>query len=511
MRALTLAVLFASLVGVCCDAEEFAPKRSVQWQPYVEWEVRNDTWDGNPYDVLAKVRFEHPSGKTHVTEMFYDGANTWKFRFTATAPGRWSLATKSDDPDLDGHRGVVDVAAADPAAIGFMTNVGNRWARQTGPEGAPVAFVPQIVMYVDDLSFLWKHQDRIDADIDNLLGRHGFTGLHLSSIAGRWFDIEGPRAVTAEMTDPDPRTFALVEKVILNVHRAGGIVHIWPWGDRARRWTPTELEDGINGPADRRLQRYIAARLGPLPGWSMGYGFDLQEWVKAERLKQWHDYMHDHLGWFHFLGGRAGGPTSGTDHAPYVALNEPQDYSGYQHWQPSYEVYAAAMQCLPDQPVMSEDRFRVRGRAKDYTEEQTRRGLYRSTMAGGVANIWGNLRGSEDERPGGMSADYPHPDWIKTYSTFFFTKQRFRTGLRRFDDLSDGHCLAEVVEGRYVIYGEATGKLRVDLSGAEKPLPAVAVDALEPYREIELGVLGASEQTINLPHESDWVIAIGRF
>ena len=53
-----------------------------------------------------------------------------------------------------------------------------------------------------------------------------------------------------------------LELLITKVHAAGGLVHIWAWGDEARRWTPVRW--GKNGKVDKRLQRYIAARLGPL-------------------------------------------------------------------------------------------------------------------------------------------------------------------------------------------------------------------------------------------------------
>jgi len=44
---------------------------------------------------------------------------------------------------------------------------------------------------------------------------------------------------------------------------------LWAWGDEQRRMTPKRW--GINGKVDRRLQRYICARLGPLPGWSIAF------------------------------------------------------------------------------------------------------------------------------------------------------------------------------------------------------------------------------------------------
>jgi hypothetical protein len=236
----------------------------------------------------------------------------------------------------------------------------------------------------------------------------------------------------------------------------------------------------------------------------MGYGFDLQEWAGADEVRAWHDYMHAHLGWFHFLGGRAGGPTRGVDHTAYIAFNRPLDYAGYQHWQPTYEVYVAALETIPGKPVMSEDRFRIRGRSKDYTMEQTRRGLWNSAMAGGVANIWGHLRPEAEQ---GGSSPYPRPEWIHTYAAFF--QRRWRADFVLDSSRSNGVCLRTPGRDRFIFYVEATNELTMDLRGMPERKPAVAVDALQPYEEIALGELEQETHTWRAPHASDWAVAVG--
>jgi hypothetical protein len=235
----------------------------------------------------------------------------------------------------------------------------------------------------------------------------------------------------------------------------------------------------------------------------MGYGFDLQEWVGGEGLAAWHRHMHEHMGWFHFLGGRAGGPTSGTDHSAYVDFNRPLDYAGYQHWKPSYDVYVAALEAIPGKPVMSEDRFRIRGRSKDYSMEQTRRGLWQSAMAGGVANIWGNLRPEATE---GGSSPYERREWIRTCATFFGC--RFRRDLVRDNSITDAVCLRTPRHDLFIFYKECTATVQMDLSGMPGPARAVAVDAMKPYAETDLGEVAPEARTWHAPYESDWAIAV---
>jgi len=304
--------------------------------------------------------------------------------------------------------------------------------------------------------------------------------------------------------NPDPRTFEALELLIKKVHAAGGVTHIWAWGDEQRHMTTVKW--GINGSVDRRLQRYICARLGPLPGWSMGYGFDLQEWVTSSQLQNWHQYMHQHFGWSHYLGARAPDMTQ---------IYDGMDYSSYQQHRPTYDTYVQGIEQLHSgKPTFFEDRFRVRENVypdKDYTEEMTRRGLYHSTMAGGAANIWGYLIPSSDND---ASLPYPNKHWLLTYSRFFgaitapMNNHRFNKNMVRDNSLTDGVCL-KVPGSQYIFYKENTNFIQMNLTGMSSPKSAVAVDTVDHYEEIPLGTLNPGSHTYNAPYISDWIIAVG--
>lgn len=520
--------LFFQLWGISCFiaifvavgpaflmAADLDTMQGTQWSPYLQWTVVNPTWSGNAFDIQATVEFtHHPSGDMRRTEMFFVDGKSWAFRFTGTRLGMWSFVTSSEDKDLRGHTGKVMIAPNPRSdAHGFLKKFGSKW----GWEATENAFVPQLVMwdYVTGSNsprVFHNKPELVDRKIKEFIVDHGFTGFHVPVIGGRWFGIDNTSdRVESTMTEPDPRTFEALELLISKTHQAGGLVHIWPWGDHQRSQTSRSLTGGIGGVIDKRLQRYIAARLGPIPGWSMGYGFDLDEWVKASQVKVWRDSMHRHMGWSHFLGGRPVGPNSGTDHTSNALWNKGLDYSSYEHHRPTYEVFLAAVQATPGKPVMSEDRFRIRtGRypRKDYTEELTRRGLYDSTMAGGIANIWGI---HPDLSQGGV---YPNKEQIKTYSVFFHDKGRFLADMKPANQLSDDaeiNTLLSRGAQSLVLYREASAAMHVNLAGLPAPLPAVAVDTRKAYSEIHLGNLQPKAQTIKLPEVSDWVVAVGHF
>jgi hypothetical protein len=473
--------------------------QGTQWSPYIEWRLPNPAYNGNPFDLIASATFTHTvSGETRTTGLFFSGDDTWAFRFSGTQPGEWTFQTQSAEPALDGHTGTVWIEP-NPGVAGFVTHYGNKWGR----EGLDRAFVPQYVMIGNPLTY-YDNPAEIAYNIDTFLLGHGFNGVH-TAVFCRWFDIEQQQCGRINVADPNPdlRTFEALETLIREVYAAGGVVHIWMWGDDSRSENPKRW--GLNGVADQRLQRYIAARLGPLPGWTMGYGYDLWEWVNGEQLSVWHDYMSEQMGWAHYLGARA-------SKNQLDQLTEVLDYASYEQHRPDYELYVQTIEARPDKPAFSEDRFRLREPAwdKDYTMELTRRGLWHSTMAGGVANIWGNLVGAPEANATlTTSAPYPNPEMIQTYARFF--AERFWADMVRCNELTDGVCLMRPTQAHYVFYFEDAASINLDLSGMAGAITAVAVDTRLPYQEIELGALPPERQTWNAPYISDWAIAVGDF
>ena len=492
-----------------------------QWYPFLEWRIENPSHDGNPFDLEAKAVFLHQgSGETVTTGLFYDGGDAWAFRFTGTRLGEWTFRTASADQDLHGWSGAVTITEnADPDAHGFMKAFGSKW----GWEGTEEAFVPQYVMAKELPAYLTGggavDTAKVEADVREFVEGHGFTGFHLRGGAG-WFDGE----------NPDTGFYRAVEALIRRVHESGGASHLWMWGAGRDEDDegPVALAGGPMSEVDRRNLRYLAARLGPLPGWSMGYGFDTENaWATVEELDRWKAFLEERMGYDHFLGARVSAddkglwaveprppkpPLDAANNAPigdaYLSWSG-GDYTGYTSYRPLYPRYVQAMQHRPEKPSFEEDRFRLRDREnwayKDYSAELTRRGLWHSAMAGGAANIWGNLLPEADE---GGSQPYPIKEQIKTYARFF--EGRF---LKEMQTVYDGPELRLVTpEGTHtIVYREDTDVVRLDLSGMDKRGPAVAVDAKKAYEEIELGPLAPEQQTWEAPYRSDWAIAVGDF
>ncbi|MHC4745102.1 MAG: DUF5060 domain-containing protein, partial [Planctomycetota bacterium] len=296
---LVLTLVLAVLVGKAW-AREFGLRKARMWE-CEEFTLTNLTWSGNPFDLVAKVTFAHAEEK-RTTEMFYAGSDKWKFRFTGTRAGQWRFSTSSEDADLDGHTGIISVGSRRRAEIkGFLTGVGNKYAIMVDDIDDLEGYVYQVFMNQQGYEQQYEHSSRI-------LGHPGRVGLvddywrnteengfnvYFFAVFYSWFrmgalsidDFSG--SADPDMDEPDMKLFDTLERAVKYAHRRGGRTHIWAWGDNGRKQTPNHLGDGFRGNRHRRLIRYIAARLGPLPGWSMNFGFDTIEMPNAEADGAW--------------------------------------------------------------------------------------------------------------------------------------------------------------------------------------------------------------------------------
>ncbi|MFC4870860.1 hypothetical protein [Negadavirga shengliensis] len=360
--------------------------------------------------------------------------------------------------------------------------------------GTGKAFVPNYMM-IDVLGKGLHEISETDMDffVAEFMEGHGFNGVHVP-VFGRWFHIEDNR-VTAADSVPDARTFEKLEMIIRKVYQAGGSTYLWMWGDAERGWTSKSSRDGIMGLQERQLLDQIAEKLGPVKGWMLGYGFDLWEWVSEEELKTWRDYLWSKPDWNHLLAARA-------SKNKLDQIYEGLDFSDYEYHKPWYDDLVAMKQARPQKPSFSGDRYRVRNNPpskwpeKDYNEEETRRGLWQHTMAGGIGAIWGNLDG--DGR-------YGNKEQIKCFFVFWADKNRFRSDMEVDNSLSDGFGLRSGNE-LLVYYKEETRKIKYNLVGGPKKV--VAVDARKSYEEIELGIKENGDHVFSAPYTSDWVLAV---
>jgi hypothetical protein len=412
------------------------------------WECYEILTEGS---VHQEVVIQHESGEQHRALTFEDQGQT-KFRFTPTQPGIWTFSTG----------GSIEISAERPEyARGFVAAEGNKWIRTATVK----AFVPQFVMY---------NKTDLDQGLDEFVSGHGFTGFHITNL--RDFMV-------------NPSYF---EAVVLKTYRRGGVTHFWIWGDKSRRLTPDTYDVDVD-----QLYAEIAARLAPLPGWTVGYGFDLFEWATAEEIEAFRDTLHKYTSYHHMVGGRG-------HKNQYREISPNLDYASWEWHRPTYNDYRAHIAQANGRPAFSEDRFRIRTPSrypeKDYDADLTLQGLWDSAMAGGVANIWGHQPEGQQ-----FSEPYPNKEVIKTYSLFI--EKYFTLNMQPDEDLmSQGHCLRDNFTGA-ICYVREVGSIFLDVSEFGPNLELFAVDTLASYKEIEIPI---ASQDIHwtAPYTSDWAFLI---
>ncbi len=415
------------------------------------WECYEIPTDGPAYQ---SVTVQHESGEKYQVLTFQaDPTNPdsqIKFRFTPTRSGTWSFSTG----------GSLTINAERPAyAKGFVSAQGSQWIRSATGE----AFVPQFVMY---------DKADLDAGLDEFVDGHGFDGFHIINLRDL---LENP---------------AYFEAVVLKTYRRGGMTHFWLWGDEMRNLTPDTYGVDVD-----RLYREIAARLAPIPGWTLGYGFDLFEWATATEIEQFRAQLRENCSYYHLIGARG-------HKNQYREISPNLDYVSWEWHNPDYQDYRDHIDEANQKPVFSEDRFRVRvsNQPKDYSPTQTRQGLWHSAMAGGVANIWGHQAGEAFSDP------YPNKTALKTYSQFI--SATFNANMTPDNDLinTEGYCLRDA-DQLAICYAEQPTAIQLNLSKLAAPLKIIAVDTQAAYTEIDLASAGPSFEW-QPPYASDWALRI---
>lgn len=492
-------VLVLAIFHLDTFATNFGNSNGFLWG-YIEWDISNSSWSGNPFDLVASATFTHSaSGEVRTTEMFYDDNDTWKFRFTGTRTGQWSFSTSSSDPELNGHSGTVSVSSNPNSDIrGFLDINGSKFVRGSGDNGETEGIIPNIWMNYrtvfvgtsgDDqcgwtpVQYLPGNSSRWGSFLDQAW-EHGCNGVQLL-----------PQRDMMDMStsehNPNITNFRAIEQAITTAHNRAMFVQLFFWGDAARSWNPP---DGINSTSDQRLFRYVAARFGPLPGWYVSLGFDLYEWAGETATEAWGAHLISKLGWYHPIGARKEGSFSAN-----MDLYS-TDYRISSNW---YSGTLNEYTTGGNKPIEYSRRFAYL-RDGVWSMTNTRQAFWGFAMAGGAASIWGHY---PDACIAGNPASYPNPEQLKTHLLFW--KNRFLSDMAPDNTKTDGYCLRTPDHKNYVFYKEGSSSVQIDLSSFSGTLQAIAIDCKSAYSEINITAqLSQYNQTWSAPHSSDWAISV---
>ena len=483
---------------------------------------------GNPFDLEATVTFTHSeSGESISTDLFYVGDNSWRFKFTGSRLGEWRYRTLSIVPAFDGLTGTYHVKPnPNPSKHGFLSHRGNHYVVQKGNSGESVAF--RFAVYMNEkefpsydywspfpqdasksLFFRFEDPTLIERYLDDAQ-RNGFDTVFL---------VPGHPRVWVEQGNPRFKTFELLEDFIQRAHDRGMRLHFWMWVDDSRHASPKGFDTsgqvfrfiqkflfgrleylfdgGINGPTDQRLQKYLAARLGPMPGWSMGYGADLHEYVSSEELNKWAQFLHAKMGWDHLLSARGVILNGNNNINSYDGVGRDVMLAHTKHGPVGYQEIVEDLESDTSRPHLYEERHTYK-RWGRLDMDWTRRLLWQQQMAGGMGGWYGFF--SISHHP------YPNPEQLRTHQSFW--ARNLSLDLIIDNTISDGYVLRTPHYERVIVYKEDGKSLNLDLTQVDSQAKAYMIDTKKEYHERFIGVLKSDKHKLKLPYVSDWVVVV---
>jgi hypothetical protein len=245
----------------------------------------NGPRDGNPFvDVKLSAEFRQGARVLRVAG-FYDGAGSYKIRFSPDAEGEWTYTTRSNRPELDGKTG--SLVCTKPGA-GNHGPVSVRNTFHFGyADGTPY-------ISVGTTCYAWTHQpDELQQQTVNTLRTAPFNKMRMC-IFPKWYDhnrdeprlFPFPRSGDKnDYTRFDVAFWRNLETRIQQLQSLGieaDLILFHPYDHWGYALMPPE--------ADELYLRYVIARLGAYRNvwWSVANEWDL---VKGKKPEVWDRYF----------------------------------------------------------------------------------------------------------------------------------------------------------------------------------------------------------------------------
>jgi len=385
----------------------------------------------NPYAELeAEATLVEPDGKTtRKLPLFWDGGQTWRFRFAPDLTGTWRWSVKSADQGLDGQSG------------SFECMPSNRRGSIRPMAGAPHHFQYQNgerLWFLGDTAWAYvmdnareKH-DRASAErYASNRAAQGFNAIHVMMLGERgWGNRNGPPWFDMAKEEINPAYFQEADERIAFANARGLVTGlVLAWANKGRN-EPYSWSRMANLAARERYARYIAARYGAYDAYFLVSGeWDAEirsrpapeaelrsEFVRLGDVVRASDPQHRMIG-IH--------PTMKT-HGTSRAFNTASTWMDFGDYQQNYsQLHQSILDSRAiDKPVVNaEYAYWLRDnngdghvdKAYSYTLEDIRAATWDIVMAGGyvVAGFGSTYLGGDRHVTTFLSDDPKNVPWIE--------------------------------------------------------------------------------------------------
>ncbi len=256
--ALALAVAAGSVVTA---AQSVAAMRPVPCFAVHEVAFTAAGTYANPYVQLsADATLVEPDGHTtRQVPLFWDGGQTWRFRFAPDRPGAWRWTVKSADRGLDGQSGAFEcIPSKLRGSLQPRADASHHFQYQNGEH----------MWFLGDTAWAYgcdsteeKHDRAAAERYATNRARQGFNAIHLMLLAEiGWGNRNGPpwHDIAAEKINPD--YFREIDERIAFANQQGLVTGLAiAWANKGRN-EPYSWGRMPGMPARERYARYATAR-----------------------------------------------------------------------------------------------------------------------------------------------------------------------------------------------------------------------------------------------------------
>jgi hypothetical protein len=259
------------LTGTVCLA---APAR--QWSVHeLRFEAANDV--PNAYVATRfDARFTSPAGEVFSVPGFFDGGRTFRIRFTPTRIGRWTYATSSSEPSLDGRSGSFEATPPGAGAHGFLRRDRDNPHHFVWDDGTRYWMLGQT--YYELISNArnseaWRKS--IDENRRAGINKIRFR-LHIKTCATQDNPFPCDQWWLGDKDHLDLRHFQALDRIVEYLAGNGMVADLLPFDSAAVSYGTPEQ--------DERFLRYVVARYAAYPNviWCV-----TNEWQRAGRPKEY--------------------------------------------------------------------------------------------------------------------------------------------------------------------------------------------------------------------------------
>lgn len=256
-------------------------------QQYEFGEVRmRATVEQNPFDVSFTAQVDGPEGCTRVTG-FFDGEDTFAFRFLPLASGDYRYTTRSPVPELDGKTGIFHCVPAREGRHGPVRVRDRYWFAYA--DGTPN-------FEVGTTCYAWIHQSpALQQQTLDTLAQGYFNKIRMC-VFPKWFDYNhrepelypfaGNPKNGFDYDQPNIAFFRHLEEAVGKLEALGiqaDMILFHPY--EADHWRFNYMTEE----QDRRYLRYVIARLSAYSNvwWSLANEYDLIKTGYKQKLSAW--------------------------------------------------------------------------------------------------------------------------------------------------------------------------------------------------------------------------------